>query len=89
MSNALHNRVTDESLLGLLEEMVKIPSFSREEASVADLLETWLSDHGLPPHRKGNNPVWDLDTDFVQRADRTVDQSNDCIDRCLDRKSVV
>ena len=57
MSNALHNRVTDESLLGLLEEMVKIPSFSREESSVADLLETWLSDHGLPPHRKGNN-LW-------------------------------
>ena len=44
-------------LLDLLKSMVKIPSFSRQETFVADMMETWLKEHGLPPHRKGNN-LW-------------------------------
>lgn len=46
-----------DSLLKLLEEMVRIPSFSRQENEVADMLEAWLIRNGLPPHRIGNN-LW-------------------------------
>ena len=46
-----------DSLLQLLEEMVRIPSFSRQENEVADMLESWLIRNGLPPHRAGNN-LW-------------------------------
>lgn len=44
-------------LLQLLEEMVRIPSFSRQENEVADMLESWLIRNGLTPHRAGNN-LW-------------------------------
>lgn len=53
----MKSRICSGEFLNLLEEMVKIPSFSREEGAVADMLEAWLSGHGLFPHRKGNN-VW-------------------------------
>lgn len=46
-----------DSLLQLLEEMVRIPSFSRQENEVADMLESWLIRNGLTPHRAGNN-LW-------------------------------
>lgn len=46
-----------DSLLKLLEEMVRIPSFSRQENEVADMLEAWLIRNGLSPHRIGNN-LW-------------------------------
>lgn len=46
-----------DSLLQLLEEMVRIPSFSRQENEVADMLEAWLIRNGLSPHRIGNN-LW-------------------------------
>ena len=46
-----------DSLLKLLEEMVRIPSFSRQENEVADMLEAWLTRNGLSPHRIGNN-LW-------------------------------
>lgn len=46
-----------DSLLQLLEEMVRIPSFSRQENEVADMMESWLIRNGLPPHRTGNN-LW-------------------------------
>ena len=42
---------------GLLEAMVGIPSVSREEKEVADLLEHFMHEHGLRPHRAGNN-LW-------------------------------
>ena len=50
-----------DEIVSLLADMVRIPSFSREEGPVADLVERWLSEHGLAPHRVGNN-VW-LDSD--------------------------
>lgn len=46
-----------DALLELLSSLVSVPSFSREEAAAADMLESWLSAHGLHPHRKGNN-LW-------------------------------
>ena len=42
---------------GLLEAMVGIPSVSREEKEAADLLEHFMHEHGLHPHRAGNN-LW-------------------------------
>lgn len=41
----------------LLQRLISIPSFSREEDAVADFLEGWMQDHGLQPHRKANN-LW-------------------------------
>ncbi len=43
----------------LLKQLISIPSFSREEAAVADLLESYLTKENLFPHRKGNN-IWIL-----------------------------
>lgn len=51
------NEINMESLVSLLQDMVRIPSFSREETAVADMLEKWLKDRGFAPHRKGNN-LW-------------------------------
>ncbi|NDW08384.1 M20 family metallo-hydrolase [Dysgonomonas sp. 520] len=41
----------------LLKEMISIPSFSREEKQVADMLETYMSSHGYSVGRIGNN-LW-------------------------------
>lgn len=44
-------------MIGLLRELVAIPSFSREEAAAADFLQRRLADAGLAMHRAGNN-LW-------------------------------
>lgn len=41
----------------LLQQLITIPSFSREEDGAADLLAQWLTNKGLTVHRKGNN-LW-------------------------------
>ena len=41
----------------LLKQMIAIPSFSREEKQVADLLESYLKEKGFCPKRKENN-LW-------------------------------
>lgn len=41
----------------LLRHLIAIPSFSTEEKSAADFLETWLREQGLAPTRLGNN-LW-------------------------------
>ena len=41
----------------LLQQLIAIPSLSRDEKAVADFLEGWLSQEGLSPHRCGNN-LW-------------------------------
>ncbi len=43
--------------VGLLERMVSIPSVSREEKDVADLLENFMREHGKTPRREGHN-LW-------------------------------
>jgi acetylornithine deacetylase len=45
----------------LLKQLIAIPSLSREEGNVADLLEIYLKEKGLSPYRKANN-VWLLST---------------------------
>lgn len=43
--------------IDMLKEMISIPSFSREENTVADRLVEILSSFGLKPNRHGNN-IW-------------------------------
>lgn len=57
MSNPeLLDRLTDESV-DLLKEMIALPSVSRDEARVADMLQARLAQWGLAVNRKGNN-LW-------------------------------
>ena len=46
--------------VSLLEKMVSIPSVSREETAVADMLQTYMGSTGLEVHRTGNN-LWLID----------------------------
>lgn len=41
----------------LLEHLIAIPSFSREESAAADFLQKWLEADGFTVHRTGNN-LW-------------------------------
>lgn len=41
----------------LLERLISIPSFSREEGDAADFLQQWLGKEGFSVHRTGNN-IW-------------------------------
>ncbi len=41
----------------LLQDLIRIPSFSRDEKAAADKLEAWMKQHGLAPQRSGNN-LW-------------------------------
>jgi acetylornithine deacetylase len=50
--------------IDLLKQLIAFPSFSREEKSAVDALETYMKEENLRPYRKGNNiwlfsPVWD------------------------------
>ncbi|HTI57520.1 M20 family metallo-hydrolase [Mucilaginibacter sp.] len=47
----------------LLQQLIMIPSFSREEALTADLIEKYLSDKGVETHRKMNN-IWAFNLHF-------------------------
>lgn len=44
-------------LTELLEDLIRIPSFSREEGNVADYLEHWMLEEGFAVRRTGNN-LW-------------------------------
>ena len=44
-------------MISLLQQLIAIPSLSRDEGAVADFLESWLKEQGLAPHRCGNN-LW-------------------------------
>lgn len=46
-----------EEAIELLRQLIQTPSFSREEAGTADILEKFLAAHGIPTQRCGNN-VW-------------------------------
>ena len=49
--------------ISLLERMIAIPSVSREEKDVADMLQNVLTEWQLSPKRSGNN-LWCLAPDF-------------------------
>lgn len=57
----------DEIALNLLEQLIAVPSFSREEDKTATVLEGFFSQHGVVAERRGNN-VWARNKFFL--ADR-------------------
>lgn len=54
--------LTEESV-GLLKNLISIPSLSREENETADTIEAFLRQHGIGTHRKLNN-VWAYNKHF-------------------------
>ncbi len=57
MDFSVTNTSAFEDSLALLQQLISIPSFSKEEAGTADLLTQFLKTRGVPISRKGNN-VW-------------------------------
>ena len=51
-TTALHTRA-----IRLLQQLITIPSFSKEENSTADLIENYLKEYDIITHRKLNN-IW-------------------------------
>ena len=47
----------DEIAINLLEQLIAIPSFSREEDKTAHVIQGFFAQHDVPAERKGNN-VW-------------------------------
>lgn len=47
----------DEIAINLLEQLIAVPSFSREEDKTAVILQGFFKQHDIPVERKGNN-VW-------------------------------
>lgn len=50
------NAATTQAV-ALLQRLIAIPSFSREEDKTAEVIKHYLTEHGIPAHREGNN-VW-------------------------------
>ena len=51
----------------LLKQLIAIPSFSKEEDKTADLIEQFLKERGITPHRKMNNLwVWNKHFDAAK-----------------------
>jgi acetylornithine deacetylase len=46
-----------EEAIALLHDLIRTPSFSREEHDTADLLTAWFEARGIAVRRKGNN-IW-------------------------------
>lgn len=46
-----------QQAVALLQQLIRIPSFSREEDKTADLIESFLKQQGVSTHRKMNN-IW-------------------------------
>jgi len=55
---ALYQQAVD-----LLQQLITIPSFSREEGLTADLIEKFLQQQGIKPNRKKNN-LWEWNKHF-------------------------
>lgn len=49
----------------LLKNMIRIPSYSRQEDKVADMIESYIRSVGFVPQRKGNN-IWVKSPDFSE-----------------------
>ncbi|MEH0154306.1 M20 family metallo-hydrolase [Limibacter armeniacum] len=55
--NLLSQNFLKQEAITLLKDLIKIPSYSREEDKTADLLFTFLEKKNVKPSRQGNN-VW-------------------------------
>lgn len=53
----------DEIAIHLLQQLIAIPSFSKEEDKTATVIEGFFAQHEIPTHRKGNN-VWATNRNF-------------------------
>jgi acetylornithine deacetylase/succinyl-diaminopimelate desuccinylase-like protein len=53
----------EEIAINLLEQLIAIPSFSKEEDRTAIVLEGFFKEKGIPSQRKGNN-VWAMNQYF-------------------------
>lgn len=51
------DKISVQEAVELLREMISIPSHSRDEKAVADMIEKWLVAHGATPQRIGNNII--------------------------------
>ena len=60
-------QLTDEAL-SLLQQLIAIPSVSRDETAAADMLFDAMTGYGLTPHRKGNN-LWCLSHEWDENKD--------------------
>ena len=49
--------------IDLLKKLISIPSFSKEEAGTADVIETYLRSHDIPARRLLNN-IWATNRHF-------------------------
>ena len=45
-------------IIGLLEDLIRIPSFSREEGPACDFLQAWMAGHGFGTVRRTGNNLW-------------------------------
>jgi acetylornithine deacetylase len=52
-----HATTLYQQAVQLLQQLIAIPSFSKEENITADRIENFLKSHGITPHRKMNN-LW-------------------------------
>lgn len=59
----MNTKIMSEEAIELLKNMVAIPSVSRNEQEVANLLEQFMTQNGLSPHRSGHN-LWCICPDF-------------------------
>jgi acetylornithine deacetylase/succinyl-diaminopimelate desuccinylase-like protein len=53
----------DEIAINLLEQLIAVPSFSKEEDETAIILQGFFKQHNIPTERKGNN-VWARNKNF-------------------------
>lgn len=53
----------DEIAINLLQQLIAIPSFSKEEDKTATVIEGFFKQHNIPTERKGNN-VWARNANF-------------------------
>jgi acetylornithine deacetylase/succinyl-diaminopimelate desuccinylase-like protein len=60
---AAMDKQRDETAINLLEQLIAIPSFSKEEDKTATVIEEFLKSRGIVVHRKGNN-VWAVNEKF-------------------------
>ncbi len=53
----MQNKELSALAIQLLQQLIRTPSFSKEEAGTATILENFFSEHQIPSQRLGNN-VW-------------------------------
>ncbi len=63
--NIMHKRLFKNAIT-LLQKLIAVPSFSKEEEGVASIIEDFFENHDVHTHRKGNN-IWAKNKYFDQQ----------------------